>query len=121
MPNKPQPHKRNSPRSGGASLQKQTGPLAVGAILARAGDLLPELTQQIERHDAWRAWLAERLPPPLSGKLAGVVERDGCLILLACSAAWGTRLRYALRELAPEIRAHAPGITAMQVRVLPRG
>jgi hypothetical protein len=49
-----------------------------------------------------------------------VLERDGTLVIFAASAAWCARLRYALQELDPQIRAAAPQLTAIAVRVQPR-
>ena len=117
MPNNSPPDKRNSRIR---RLQRPTGPAAAGAILKAADGALPQVMQQVARHAAWHEWLAAHLPPPFAEKLSGVVERDGCLTLLACSAAWGTRLRYALRELTPLIKAHAPQVTQIRVRVSPR-
>ena len=53
--------------------------------------------------------------------MTGVVERDGVLVLFAESAAWSARLRYFVLEMESQIRAADPGITVINVRVLPRG
>jgi len=46
--------------------------------------------------------------------------RGHALVISAASAAWCARLRYALQELDPQIRAAAPQLTAIAVRVQPR-
>jgi len=61
------------------------------------------------------------LPAEIRGKLTGVVERDGILILFAESAAWSARLRYAVQEIEAQILEAKPGIASVNVRVLPRG
>jgi hypothetical protein len=81
--------------------------------------VLPQLTQQLALQKAWRAWLEVRLPAPLTRELTGVVEREACLTLMASSAAWAARLRFAVGEMEAEIRAHAPGIRVIKVRVRP--
>jgi hypothetical protein len=61
------------------------------------------------------------LPPEIRPKVSGVTERDGTLVVFAETAAWSARLRYVILELEREIRAADPAITAIEVRVLPRG
>jgi hypothetical protein len=48
-----------------------------------------------------------------------VIEREGTLVIFSASAAWSARLRYALMELEPQIRAEFPALTAISVRVRP--
>jgi hypothetical protein len=49
------------------------------------------------------------------------MQRDRQLVIYAQSAPWSARLRYALLELEPAIRAADPELTDIAVRVLPRG
>ena len=42
-------------------------------------------------------------------------------ILLASSAGWSARLRYALDALTPKLKQHAPHIVKVRVRVSPAG
>jgi hypothetical protein len=82
---------------------------------------LKRVTDQAARQDFWRDWLDAHLPVEMRGKLTGVVRRDGALVIFAESPAWSARLRYFVRDLEPQIRAADPGITTVNVRVLPRG
>jgi hypothetical protein len=82
---------------------------------------LKRVTDQSERQDFWRRWLDTYLPLELRGKLTGVVERDGILIIFAESPAWSARLRYAVQEIEAQILKAKPGITSVNIRVLPRG
>ena len=82
---------------------------------------LTRVTDQASRQDFWRGWLDDHLTAEIAGKLTGVVEREGTLVIFAESSAWSARLRYAAQELEPQIRAARPGITEVTVRVLPRG
>jgi hypothetical protein len=81
--------------------------------------MLASITDQAARQRYWREWLAERLPATLCGRLAGVVETGGELVIFTASAGWGVRLRYALAELEFELRAAHPAIECITVRVLP--
>jgi hypothetical protein len=82
---------------------------------------LKRVTDQAHRQDFWRDWLDTYLPVEIRGKLTGVVERDGTLVIFAESPAWSARLRFAVQELEAQILGAKPGITAVHVRVLPRG
>jgi hypothetical protein len=82
---------------------------------------LKRVTEQVHRQDFWRDWLAAHLTTEITEKLTGVVERDGTLVIFAESPAWSARLRFAVQEIESQILAAKPGITAVTVRVLPRG
>jgi len=63
---------------------------------------LTRVTAQASRQNFWNCWLSTHLP------------------IFAETAAWSARLRYAILELEREIRAAAPALTDIEVRVLPR-
>jgi len=105
-------------------MRSRTSPAAhktdsVKELLARAAPALRRVTEQAARQSFWREWLAMHLPGVLDARISGVAERDGTLVIFAASAEWSARLRYALTELEGEIRAAAPELTAIKVRVLP--
>ena len=107
-------------------MRSAAGPLpppahSVKDLLGRASPSLTRVTDQAGRANFWNGWLSAHLAPEIRTKVSGVVERNGELVVFAESAAWCARLRYALLELEAEIRAAAPAITAVAVRVLPRG
>jgi hypothetical protein len=79
------------------------------------------VTAQAARANFWSEWLSQRLPAELRARLSGVIERDATLVIFAESAAWSARLRYAIQELEPQIRAAAAGLDSVVVRVRPRG
>jgi hypothetical protein len=94
---------------------------SVKELLARAAPALRRVTEQAVRQTFWRDWLAAHLPAALYEHVSGVAERDGTLVIFASSAAFSARLRFALLELDAELRAAAPELAAVKVRVLPRG
>jgi hypothetical protein len=93
---------------------------SVKALLAGRAPALKRVTEQAARQRFWSEWLAAHLSAELNAKLSGVTEQDGALIIFARSAAWCARLRYAVLELEAQIRAAAPQLSEIQVRVLPR-
>jgi Dna[CI] antecedent, DciA len=122
MPNMARRNKRNGSRIGstsGSRLSNQTD--SVKDLLAKLTPSLKRVTEQVHRQDFWRDWLEAHLPAEITGKLTGVVERDGTLVIFAESPAWSARLRFAVQEIEAQILAARPGITEVSVRVLPRG
>jgi len=81
--------------------------------------MLASIADQASRQQYWRNWFTLRLPAQLQGRLTGIVESGGELVLFAASAGWGVRLRYAIAELESELRAAHPKIERIAVRVLP--
>ena len=134
MPNKSRPHKLKvrkltdrSPRNSAHSAfrpkpmgSQPRGAHSVKDLLARAVPVLSQAADQTARQAFWRPWLEAHLPPELPARITGITERDGSLVVFADSPAWSARLRYALQELAPEIREAQPDINEVTVRVLPR-
>ena len=107
-------------------MRSAAGPLrspahSVKDLLAHALPGLTRVTDQAARASFWNGWLSAHLPAELRSRVSGVVERNGELVVFAESAAWCARLRYVLIDLEKDIRSAAPVITAVAVRVLPRG
>jgi hypothetical protein len=94
---------------------------SVKSLLTRSSPVLGRIADQAARQSVWRDWLAERLGAPLRGRITGVVERDGALVIFAESAGWGVRLRYAVAELEAELRREHPRVSRVLIRVLPGG
>ena len=79
------------------------------------------LKQVRSRQLDWVEWLRSVLPAELRGVVVNAVPRGQELVVLAISAVWSARLRYALAALAPELNARAPDIVKVTVRVAPAG
>jgi hypothetical protein len=115
-------NKRNESRfrnTDGSRLSNQTD--SVKGILSKLTPALKRVSEQTQRRDFWRDWLDAHFPAEITGKITGIVERDGVLVLFAESAAWSARLRFAVQEQESAIRCAKSGITEVSVRVLPRG
>ena len=94
---------------------------SVKDLLAQRAPGLTRVTAQVARAEFWRLWLAAHLPAVLAARVTGVAEHNGTLVVFATSSVWSARLRYVLLELESELRAAAPELGAVKVRVLPRG
>jgi hypothetical protein len=89
--------------------------------LSRASHFaLTRVAEQRQSQKDWGKWLGSKLPADLSGRVRGVLERDGNLVIFAASAAWSARLRFAVAELEPQIRAENAAIRSVAVKVMPR-
>src|SRR6267143_307760 len=120
MPKNMSRNKRRSRPMRTAADVKSTRIHSVKELLARSAAGLTRVTDQAARQGFWSSWLCRHLPTEIGAQISGVAERDGTLVIFAASAAWCARLRYAVQELEPQIRAAAPQLTAIAVRVQPR-
>jgi hypothetical protein len=105
-------------RSGAVGISRQ--PDSVKQLLASRAPALMRVTSQAARAGFWNEWLTAHLPPEISPRVSGAVEREGTLVIFAESAAWSARLRYVVQELEQEILAAARGLERVLVRVRPR-
>ncbi len=122
MPNMTRRNKRNESRirnTNGPCLSNPTD--SVKEILSKLTPGLKRVSEQTQRRDFWRDWIEEHLPAEITGKITGIVERDGVLVLFAESAVWSARLRFTVEEMKARILAAKTGLTEVNVRVLPRG
>jgi hypothetical protein len=70
---------------------------------------------------AWLERVAAVLPEDLRGSLVNVVRKGGQLTVLTASAAWSSRVRFALAALEPQLLEGAPDIVKIVVKVSPAG
>ena len=105
-----------SRRTGGVSAPAPS----VKDLLARRAPVLTHVADQLARQNFWHGWLSARLAADIRSRVCGVAERAGTLVIFAETAAWSARLRFAVLELEPDIRAADPELTRIEVRVLPR-
>ena len=70
---------------------------------------------------AWLERVAGLLPEELRASVVNVVQRGGQLTLLTSSAAWSSRVRFALATIEPQLLVGSPDIVKVVVRVSPAG
>lgn len=119
MPKNPRRHK-NLHAGSGPGAQSAPAVSGIKDLLARQ-PALKALKNAQTQQNAWRQWLAPRLPAELVHHITQIAADHGELVVCAATAAWCARLRYALAELHTEIRQQDTGIHRVQVRVQPRG
>jgi hypothetical protein len=82
---------------------------------------LREINTAHNAQQDWLAWLRAELPEELRAAPVNVIPKGSELVVLAASAAWSSRLRYALAAMEAGIRAREPLISKVSVRVAPPG
>jgi hypothetical protein len=117
MPNKPKRHKAKRSQFRRGAVQRVTKPRSAGDLLA---EKLAKITKsaQSRPHESIEL-IQARLPLPLQPHVRHAQERNGVLLITTASAAWSTRLRFALAEIEPEIRRLWPAIQRVEIRVAP--
>ncbi len=81
----------------------------------RAG--LRRIAATIPVQQSWVDWLRGMVAIELAGHIVNAVPNNGQLVVFADSAAWGTRLRYALAGMQADIALRDATISRASVRV----
>jgi hypothetical protein len=124
MPKKPPQDKKRSPDlpRGKAYVRRRLGagstPKSLGDIMTGKG-WLQNLKVARNAQQDWLSWLRERLPPELRDAAINVIPKERELVVMASSAAWSSRLRYALAEVEAQIKARDAKINKVSVRIAP--
>ena len=82
---------------------------------------LPGLKHVRSDQQAWLERVAGLLPDELKGSVVNVVRKADQLTVLTTSAAWSSRVRFALAALEAQLLAAHPDIVKVVVRVSPVG
>jgi hypothetical protein len=91
---------------------------SIGDLLTAVPALRHRATNAVIKQELIE-WLRKRLEDELAPHAKAAEQQGGTLIVSADSAAWSTRLRYAINALLPEIEKCWPAIKRCQVRVQP--
>ena len=124
MPKKPPHDKKRSPdlRGARAYVRRRSGPggspRSLSDIISAQG-LLKTLASAHGVQQDWLTWLQGQLPAELRAAAINVIPKGRELVVMSGSAAWSTRLRYALAALEQRIAQRDPGISKVSVRVSP--
>jgi hypothetical protein len=112
--------KGSSPTYKRARIARRVPPQTLAGIMKDQG-WLKGLAQVRHDQQQWLAWFEQILPEELRGSIVNVVRKGPELTVLAASAGWSARLRYALESLQPQLKERAPDIVKVRVRVTPAG
>jgi hypothetical protein len=78
---------------------------------------LRRIAATIPMQQSWAEWLRGMVGLELAGHIVNAVPNNGQLVVFADSAAWGTRLRYALAGMLVDIAQRDATISRASVRV----
>jgi hypothetical protein len=78
---------------------------------------LRRISASIPLQQSWVDWLRGAVAAELAGHIVSAVPKNGELVVFADSAAWGTRLRYALAAMQPDIAERDAALARISVRV----
>jgi hypothetical protein len=120
MPKNPPRDKPKLPALGRGTRVRGAGISSIGELLSRQ-PAARALQAAVGAQQQWLTWLRGRLPAELRDHVVGAMPRRDTLVVYASSAAWSTRLRYALAGGLADCQARDPRIRALSVRVLPPG
>jgi predicted nucleic acid-binding Zn ribbon protein len=110
-------NKRRNGASRAGLTPRQGGNLKnINELLGKRGSLA-SIKAAIPVQQSWAEWLRLVVVAELAGHIVSALPKDAELVVFADSAAWGTRLRYALVTLQSEIAARDPAISRITVRV----
>ena len=125
MPKNPRQDKETIPEKGSSPTYKRArfarrSPARTLAGIMQDQGWLSGLKDLRAEQQEWLKWFEERLPEELRGSIVNVIRKGAELTVLAASAVWSARLRYALDALATQLKERAPDIVKVRVRVSPR-
>ena len=91
-------------------------PKSVNDLLISRG-VLRRIAAAIPLQQSWTDWVRGRVGTELAAHIVNAVPNNGQLVVFADSAAWGTRLRYALAGMLADIAGRDASISRASVRV----
>jgi Dna[CI] antecedent, DciA len=126
-------HKKSPPdKKTGARIARKTGSKAAPGAARQTknprsiNDLLNNrpglrrITDAIPVQQSWADWLRATVASELAGHIVSAVPKNAELVVFADSAGWGTRLRYALIAMLPQIAARDAALSRITVRIQAR-
>jgi Dna[CI] antecedent DciA-like protein len=116
MHKKPASDKKTRARNRSARPLYGKSPSRIKDLLS-TGPQLRELAARLPQQQSWVQWLRELVPAELAIHIVNAVPKGAELVVFADSAAWCTRLRYALVAMEAQIAARDAAVRSTRVRV----
>ncbi len=95
-------------------------PRKVGDLISTRLPILNERAPGTAGTSEWHVAVMDALGPELANKVNRCSLDRGSITVVAESSAWAARMRFALAEIEPVLRARVPGYRDLNVRVRPR-
>jgi hypothetical protein len=111
MPKRPRRDKQ-TPRSGGT-------PRTVGDLISARLPTLVESARSASETSEWQVAVLKALGPDLANKVNRCSLDRGRITVIAESPSWAARMRFALADIDPTLRALLPEYRELAVRVRP--
>jgi hypothetical protein len=99
-----------------AILRQSRKPRSINELLSSPSGLR-RITATISVQQSWAGWLRGAVASELADHIVTAVPKNAELVVFADTAAWGTRLRYALAAMQADIAARDSAISHTTVRV----
>jgi Dna[CI] antecedent, DciA len=99
-----------------ARLQEGRNTKSINELLTNRSSLR-RITASLPVQQSWADWLRGAVAVELAGHIVSAVPKNAELVVFADSAAWGSRLRYALAAMQSDIAARDSAISHTTVRV----
>ncbi|HET9863520.1 MAG TPA: DciA family protein [Steroidobacteraceae bacterium] len=104
-----------------SKIRQGFSPRSVGDLITARLPSLAESAPQTSKSSEWHVAVMKALGPELANKVNRCSLDAGRVTVVADSAAWAARMRFALADLAPRLQELVPGFRELAVRIRPRG
>jgi len=99
-----------------AMSNSKSKPKSINELLSNQSNLR-RITASIPVQQSWAEWLRGAVATELAGHIVSAVPKNDELVVFADTAAWGTRLRYALSAMLSDIGRRDAALARITVRV----
>ncbi len=94
-------------------------PRSVGDLISARLPTLTEGAPATAGTSEWHVAVLNALGPELANKVNRCSLENGRITVVAESSAWAARMRFALADLEPQLRALVPGFRDLTLRIRP--
>lgn len=103
-----------------SKIRQGFSPRSIGDLIsARLPKTLTERASTTAETSEWQVAVMNALGPELANKVNRCSLENGRISVIAESSAWAARMRFALAEVEPRLRAILPGFRDLAVRIRP--
>src|SRR5687768_6509701 len=108
-----------SPSRDKQRIRQRFSPRSVGDLISARLPTLAQRAPASAETSEWHVAVMLGLGPALANKVNRCSLENGRITVVAESAAWADRMRFALAEIEPRLRQLIPGFRELAVRIRP--